>query len=169
MNAADRRRTRRSRSEPTDWAAPPLQGRRRGPDPGRLGDEGDLLAHAGIANVYSFHLMLSYSRDSFTCFTTSMDLATFWDCHRRAFAHFSGIPGIDLRPDQDRHTRPCCPESGGAAASVGVTAAFAAHYGFTIDVLAACRPTDKGARVEQAEMGYLDFVEPAVGRRPRHQ
>src|SRR5258705_212124 len=22
-----------------------------------------------------------------------MDLATFWDCHRRAFAHFGGVPG----------------------------------------------------------------------------
>ncbi len=22
-----------------------------------------------------------------------MDLGTFWDCHRRAFAHFGGVPG----------------------------------------------------------------------------
>ena len=57
------------------------------------GDEGDLLAHVGIGAVYSFHMTLSHSRDSFTCFTTSMDLATFWDCHRRAFAHFGGVPG----------------------------------------------------------------------------
>src|SRR3954449_13037369 len=57
------------------------------------GDEGDLLAHVGIRNVYSFHMTLSHSRDPFTCFTTSMDLATFWDCHRRAFAHFGGVPG----------------------------------------------------------------------------
>jgi hypothetical protein len=51
------------------------------------GDEGDVLAHVGIEHVYSFHLTLSYSRDPFCCFTTSMDMATFWDCHRRAFAH----------------------------------------------------------------------------------
>jgi hypothetical protein len=38
-------------------------------------------------------MTLSHSRDPFTCFTTSMDMATFWDCHRRAFAHFGGIPG----------------------------------------------------------------------------
>ena len=57
------------------------------------GDEGELLAHVGIPNVYSFHMVLSYSRDPFCCFTTSMDLATFWDCHRRAFAHFCGVPG----------------------------------------------------------------------------
>ena len=57
------------------------------------GDEGDLLAHVGIPTVYSFHMVLSHSRDPFCCFTTSMDLATFWDCHRRGFAHFGRVPG----------------------------------------------------------------------------
>lgn len=40
------------------------------------GEEGDLLAHVGIGNVYSFHMTLAHSRDQFSCFTTSMDLAT---------------------------------------------------------------------------------------------
>ena len=57
------------------------------------GDEGAIVAHAGIPRVYSFHMVLSYSRDPFCCFTTSQDLATFWACHRRAFAHFGGVPG----------------------------------------------------------------------------
>ncbi len=57
------------------------------------GDEGGILAHVGIAKVYSFHMVLSYSRDPFCCFTTSQDLVTFWACHRRAFAHFGGVPG----------------------------------------------------------------------------
>jgi hypothetical protein len=57
------------------------------------GEEGDLLGHVDIPAVYSFHMVLSYSRDPFTCFTTSMDLATFWDCRRRGFAHFGGVPG----------------------------------------------------------------------------
>jgi transposase len=35
------------------------------------GDEGKVLAHMGIAKVYSFHMTLSYSRDPFCCFTTS--------------------------------------------------------------------------------------------------
>ncbi|MEW2386514.1 IS21 family transposase, partial [Micromonospora sp. NPDC047707] len=52
------------------------------------GDEGGILAHVGIPKVYSFHMVLSYSRDPFCCFTTSQDLAAFWECHRRAFAHF---------------------------------------------------------------------------------
>lgn len=57
------------------------------------GDEGGILAHVGIPKVYSFHMVLSYSRDPFCCFTTSQDLAAFWGAHRRAFAHFGGVPG----------------------------------------------------------------------------
>ena len=57
------------------------------------GDEGAVLLEAGIGKVYSFHMTLSYSRDPFCCFTTSQDLGTFFDCHRRAFAHFGGVPG----------------------------------------------------------------------------
>ena len=104
-------------------------------------------AHVGIPAVYSFHMVLSYSRDPFTCFTTSMDLATFWDCHRRAFAHFGGVPGsivydrtktVIKRHVAPRLAVPLHPEA----------AAFAEHYGFTIDVLAAYRPTGKG-RVER--------------------
>jgi hypothetical protein len=40
------------------------------------GDEGDLLAHVGIPTVYSFHMVLSHSRDPFCCFTTRMDPAS---------------------------------------------------------------------------------------------
>lgn len=40
------------------------------------GDEGKILTHMGIAKVYSFHMVLSYSRDPFCCFTTSQDLQT---------------------------------------------------------------------------------------------
>ena len=59
------------------------------------GDEGAVLLESGIAKVYSFHMTLSYSRDPFCCFVTSQDLGTFFDCHRRAFAHFGGVPGSD--------------------------------------------------------------------------
>ncbi|HEV8056263.1 MAG TPA: IS21 family transposase [Nocardioidaceae bacterium] len=120
------------------------------------GDEGDLLAHVGIANVYSFHMTLSHSRDPFTCFTTSMDLATFWDCHRRAFAHFGGVPG-SLVYDRTktvvkRHVAP-----GVAVPLHPEAAAFAEHYGFVIDVLAAYRPTGKG-RVERQVLIVRDHV-----------
>jgi transposase len=67
------------------------------------GEEGGLLAPAGIAKVYSFHLTLSHSRDPFCCFTDTVDLATFWDCHRRAFAHFGGVPGTIVYENVPRH------------------------------------------------------------------
>ena len=120
------------------------------------GDEGDLLAHVGIADVYSFHMTLSHSRDPFCCFTTSMDLATFWDCHRRAFAHFGGVPGSIVydrtKTVVRRHVAP-----GVAVPLHPEAAAFADHYGFTIDVLAAYRPTGKG-RVERQVLINRDHV-----------
>ena len=120
------------------------------------GDEGNVLAHVGIPNVYSFHMTLSHSRDPFTCFTTSMDLATFWDCHRRAFAHFGGIPGSIVydrtKTVVRKHVAP-----GVAVPLHPEAAAFADHYGFTIDVLAAYRPTGKG-RVERQVLIVRDHV-----------
>ena len=112
------------------------------------GDEGAILAHVGIARVYSFHMVLSYSRDPFCGFTTSVDLATFWACHRRAFEHFGGVPGSIVydrtKTVVKRHVAP-----GKAVPLHPEAVAFAGHYGFGIDVLAAYRPTGKG-RVERA-------------------
>ena len=120
------------------------------------GEEGDLLARVGIAKTYSFHLTLSYSRDPFTCFTSSMDLATFWDCHRRAFAHFGGVPGSIVydrtKTVIKRHVAP-----GKAVPLHPEAAAFAEHYGFIIDPLAAYRPTGKG-RVERQVLIVREHV-----------
>jgi transposase len=112
------------------------------------GDEGTILSTAGERRkVYSFHMTLSYSRDPFVCFTHRQDLATFFDCHRRAFTHFGGVPGtivydrtktVVRRHVAPRQAVPLHPQA----------AAFAQHYGFEIDVLAAYRPTGKG-RVER--------------------
>jgi transposase len=120
------------------------------------GDEGDLLAHVGISAVFSFHMTLSHSRDPSTCFTTSMDLATFWDCHRRAFAHFGGVPGATVydrtKTVVKRHVAP-----GIAVPLHAEAAAFAEHYGFTIDVLAAYRPPRQGP-VERQVLINRDHV-----------
>jgi hypothetical protein len=35
---------------------------------------------------------LGHSRDAFLSLVGSMDLVTFWACHRAAFAHFGGVP-----------------------------------------------------------------------------
>ncbi len=120
------------------------------------GDEGQVLLAHGVSKVYSFHMTLSYSRDPFCCFVTSQDLGTFFDCHRRAFAHFGGVPGaivydrtktVVRRHVTPREAVPLHPEA----------AAFAAHYGFVIDVLAAYRPTGKG-RVERQVAIVRDHV-----------
>ncbi|GAA4561235.1 IS21 family transposase [Pseudonocardia xishanensis] len=117
------------------------------------GDEGALLTAGGQGRkVYSFHMTLSYSRDPFICFTTSQDLATFFDCHRRAFAHFGGVPATIVydrtKTVVRRHVAP-----GRAVPLHPQAAAFAAHYGFAIDVLAAYRPTGKGRVERQVRIG----------------
>ncbi|MCM1972982.1 IS21 family transposase [Streptomyces sp. G1] len=120
------------------------------------GDEGQILAHVGIPKVYSFHMTLSYSRDPFSCFTTSQDLATFFDCHRQAFAHFGGVP-MSIVYDRTktvvrRHVAP-----GEAVPLHPEAVGFAGHYDFDIDVLAAYRPTGKG-RVERQVLIVRDHV-----------
>lgn len=120
------------------------------------GDEGGILAHVGIPKVYSFHMVLSYSRDPFCCFTTTQNLATFWACHRRGFAHFGGVPGSIVydrtKTVVRRHVAP-----GEAVPLHPEAVAFAGHYDFDIDVLAAYRPTGKG-RVERQVSIVRDHV-----------
>ncbi|WP_371674161.1 DDE-type integrase/transposase/recombinase [Streptomyces sp. NBC_00289] len=121
------------------------------------GDEGKVLAHLSIPKVYSFHMTLSYSRDPFCCFTTSQDLQTFFDCHRRAFAHYGGVPMPIVYDRTETVVRPYV--APGEAVSLHAEAvAFAGHYDFDIDVLvAAYRPTGKG-RVERQVLIVRDHV-----------
>jgi transposase len=107
------------------------------------GDEGILLG----SRVYSFHMTLSNSRDPFSCFVNSQDLASFWGCHVRAFHHFGGVPAEIL---YDR-TKTVVKRHVGRDMAVPLhpeALAFAAHYGFAIKVAAAYRPQTKG-RVER--------------------
>ncbi|MGH8920622.1 MAG: IS21 family transposase [Actinomycetes bacterium] len=101
----------------------------------------------GTPKVYSFHMTLSYSRDPFCCYTARTDLATFFGCHIRAFGHFGGVPGVVVydrtKTVVQRHVAP-----GKAVPLHPEAVAFAGHYGFGIDVLAAYRPMGKG-RVER--------------------
>ena len=103
-----------------------------------------VLAHAGSGEVYSFHMTLSHSRDLFMCFTTSID-----------HGDVLGLPPGGVRPlrrGPGRRSSMTAPRpSSNAMSPRGLavplhpqSAAFAAHYGFTIDVLAAYRPTGKG-------------------------
>lgn len=89
--------------------------------------------------LYGFHMVLSHSRDSFVQPVGSMDLATFWGCHRAAFAHFGGVPKQIL---YDR-TKTVVRRHVGVGHGLGETElhpeaiAFACHYGFSIRL---CRP-----------------------------
>lgn len=130
------------------------------------GDEGFVDGSDGPVHVWSFHMTLSYSRDPFCCFVTSQDLVTFWDCHRRAFDHFGGVPATIVydrtktvvRKHVRRHQEvPLHPEA----------IAFAAHYGFSIVVAPARRPQFKGrverqvAIVRHGVLDGRDFTSPA--------
>ena len=104
------------------------------------GEESGVLI--GTPKACSFHMVLSYSRDPFCCYTARTDLATFFACHIRAFDYFGGVPGSVVydrtKTVVKRHVAP------GLAVPVHPeAAAFAGHYGFDIDVLAAYRPTEK--------------------------
>jgi transposase len=97
--------------------------------------------------VYSFHMVLSDSRDPFCRYTRRQDLATFWACHAEAFAHFGGVPGELL---YDR-TKTVVRRHVGRGEEVPLhpeALAFAAHYEFAIRLAAASRPQAKG-RVER--------------------
>jgi transposase len=111
------------------------------------GDEGELQTATGPLHAYSFHMVLSYSRDPFCCYTAAQDLSTFWDCHRRAFAHFGGVPAQIVydrtKTVVRRHVgrgqqTPLHPEA----------VAFAGHYDFAIWLAAPYRAQTQG-RVER--------------------
>jgi transposase len=97
--------------------------------------------------VYSFHMVLSCSRDPFCRYTPRQDLATFWACHSEAFSHFGGVPAEVV---YDR-TKTVVGRHVGRGEPVDLhpeALAFAAHYGFTPRVCWPERPQAKG-RVER--------------------
>lgn len=96
--------------------------------------------------LYSFHMVLGHSRDSFVCFTGSQDLVSFWACHRAAFAHFGGVPRELL---YDR-TKTVVREHVGRLLGLEEVRyhpealASAAHYGFRLRLCLPYRPKTKG-------------------------
>jgi transposase len=107
------------------------------------GDEGEIQTATGPLRVSSFHLTLAYSRDPFCCFTAAQDLGTFWDCHRRAFAHFGGVPGVIV---YDR-TKTVVRRHVGRGQQTPLhseAVAFASHYDFAIWLAAPYRARPRG-------------------------
>jgi len=115
------------------------------------GDEGEVRTQAGPLHAYSFHMVLSYSRDPFCCYVAAQDLTTFWDCHRRAFAHFGGVPATIVY-DRTKTVIRRHVGRGQAAPLHPEAVAFAAHYGFAIWLAAAGRPQTKGRVERQVEL-----------------
>ena len=95
--------------------------------------------------AYSFHMVLSCSRDPFCRHVARQDLATFWACHAAAFAHFGEL----ARVVYDRTKTVIRSTSRGEPVELHPEAvAFAAHYGFALRVCWPERPQAKG-RVER--------------------
>jgi transposase len=102
--------------------------------------EEPILTPEGLAlPLYCFHMVLSHSRDAFCSMVGSMDLATFWGCHRAAFSHFGGVPKEILYDRTKTVVRQHVGREQGLARrlfhSEGLASAM--HYGFRIRL---CRP-----------------------------
>jgi transposase len=115
------------------------------------GDEGEIATATGPLSVSSFHMTLSYSRDPFCCFAASQDLGSFWDCHRRAFAHFGGVPATIVY-DRTKTVVRRHVGRGQATPLHPEAVAFAAHYGFAIWLAAPYRAQTKGRVERQVEI-----------------
>jgi len=97
--------------------------------------------------VYSFHMVLSCSRDPFCLYTRRQDLATFWTCHAAAFAHFGGVPA-EIVYDRTKTVVRRHVGRGEPVELHSEAVAFAAHHGFAVRVCWPERPQAKG-RVER--------------------
>lgn len=129
-------------------AAPAPRRPARGPGPGGAGDEGVITADGGPVHVYSFHMMLSWGRDPFTCFVTAQDMTSLWDCRRRASAHIGGVPGSVLY-DRAKTVAKRHVGRGELVALHPEAIVFAAHYGFSITVATPRRHQSKGRALHQ--------------------
>ena len=115
------------------------------------GDEGEIQTATGPLRVSSFHMTLSYSRDPFCCYTAAQDLGTFWDCHRRAFAHFGGVPQVIVY-DRTKTVVRRHVGRGQATPLHPEAVAFASHYDFAIWLAAPYRAQTKGRAERQVEI-----------------
>jgi transposase len=96
--------------------------------------------------LFCFHMVLGHSRDSFCRLVGSMDLVTFWACHRAAFQHFGGVPR-ELLYDRTRtvvRTHVGRERLSGERRLHPEALASAHHYGFRIRLCRAYRAKTKG-------------------------
>jgi hypothetical protein len=95
--------------------------------------------------LYAFVAIMAWSRQLFVCFTTDMQLLTWLDCHRRAFAFFGGVPSEVLI---DNLKTGVLSRAGGTVRWQPSYEALAVGYGFRAIAHFPMRPKTKG-RVER--------------------
>jgi transposase len=90
------------------------------------GHVGKFLNAAGdLIDIYVFVIVLSYSRQMFIRFTTSMKIPIFIECHAKAFEYFQGVPQTILY-DNMAQVR------SGPNKLNSTFADFSGHFGFTV-------------------------------------
>ena len=96
--------------------------------------------------LYCFHMVLGHSRDAFCQVVSSMDLVTFWGCHRAAFSHFGGVPKEILYDRTKTVVKHHVGRQLGLDGQLFHPEALAsAHpYGFSMRLCKAYRPRTKG-------------------------
>jgi transposase len=96
--------------------------------------------------LYCFHMVLGHSRDAFCSMVASMDLVTFWGCHRAAFSHFGGVPKEILYDRTKTVVKRHVGRRHGLERQLLHPEALASahHYGFSMRLCKAYRPKTKG-------------------------
>lgn len=109
--------------------------------------EAPITTPAGLElPLYGFHMTLGHSRDSFVALVGSMDLVTFWACHRAAFAHFGGVPRELLYDRTKTVVKTHVGRRRGTSESIYHPEALASahHYGMKLRLCRARRAKTKG-------------------------
>lgn len=109
--------------------------------------EEPILGQDGVKTpLYCFHMVLGHSRDAFCSLTSSMDLVTFWACHRAAFDHFGGVPREILYDRTKTVVRSHVGREVSDERRIFHPEALASahHYGFTLRLCRPRRPETKG-------------------------
>jgi transposase len=99
-----------------------------------------------LIDIYVFVIVLSYSRQMFIRFTTSMKLPTLIECHQAAFDYFQGVPQSILYDNMSQ-------VRSGPGRLNATFQDFAQHYSFDVRTHRPYRPRTKG-KVER----MVDYI-----------
>jgi transposase len=118
------------------------------------GQERVVWADGTAAVVYSFAIILGYSRLRYVEYTTRQDLPTLLACHIRAFQGFQGVPREILYDNMKTVVKQ---RQGHEVTYQEAFLAFAAHYGFLPHACWPYRPQTKGKTERLVGFVHDDF------------